>query len=252
VNDKPDSRALPREAVMGDNGPPEPTPIETLSERVNDLYNEALNWLDKDPIENEAQAEQVTRLKGMLSEVKKIAEAERKAEKQPFLDGGRAVDAKWKPVIDMAEKAAKAAARKLTPWLQAVEAEKARIAREEREKAEQALRDAKEAQRLVEQGGGDMAEIERAEEALRIAKEQQMAARMAAQDKANIRTDEGGATLRTYWLLKVTDDRALLKHYLVTDPDWVRTIMRERAEKDMRAGARDIPGTIIWSEKRAI
>lgn len=243
----------PREAKIGDNNPPADTlsPFETMQIHINDLYEEALNWLDKDDIANESQAEQVTRLKGMLDEAAKTADAERAAEKKPHWDAGKAVDAKWKPIIEIADKAKRAAARKLTPWLQAIQAEKDRIAAEERAKAK-AAQEALQRAHEEQQRTGNLADVERTEELERAAKEQNKAAARAAKDTSAIKTDAGRTSLRTYWLVKVNEPHLLLAHYRSTDPDWLKTVLRERAERDIRGGARNLPGCNIWSEQRAV
>jgi hypothetical protein len=238
---------------MGDNNPPEPlddSPFAIMSRTIDDLWIEAENWLDKEPIANEAQAEQVTRLKGLFDEASKTAEAERKREKQPHLDAGRAVDEKWKPLVDRAEKAKKTAANKLTPWLQAIEAEKHRLAMQARREAEEAaarLREAHERQ----QESDDISDMV-PEDLEQEAEEARKRAAILARDKAEIRTDEGKASMRTYWFVNVQDPKLLLQHYMRTDPDWLRGVIRERAEAEVRKGARDLPGCSIWSEKRAI
>lgn len=234
-----------------DNQPP---PFEYWSMRADDLFGEAENWLDGDPIANEQQAEAVTALKAMLQAGEKEAEAARSAEKKPFLDAGREVDAKWKPVIDRLAKARTVAQRALTPWLEAVEAENRRKAEVARIAAEQERRRLEEAQKLAALSS-DLASEDQVEAAEAAAKEAARVAREAEKETAVVRTGAGKATLRTEWLVNVKDYRELLNYYLRHRPDVadeLRKWLFAQAKKDVRGGARSLPGCSIWDEKRAI
>jgi hypothetical protein len=241
-------------APIGDNQPPEPTPLEAMTAHIDDLYLEASNWLDGEPISTPEQAEAVTKLKGMLAEAEREAEKMREAEKRPHLDAGKAVDAAWKPVKEKAAKAKSVANRALTPWLEAVEAENRRKALEAQRAADEAAR------RLREQAEKDRASSRLADEDVReqLEEEAEEAKRRAARlakETATVRTEHGGAHLRTVWLVKVDDHRALLMHYLKNRPDVadeLREWLANMAAKDVRAGIRHLDGCNIWHEKRAV
>ena len=250
--DAGDGAGDPQKAAEStDNDPPI---FDRLSMRIEEHFEEARNWLDGEPIANEDQATAVTALKGTLKELADLAEKSRKDEKEPHLTAGREVDAKWKPVIEMADKAVKVAQRALTPWLQAVEAENARKAEEARRAAaaeEQRLREMHEAARR----SSDMADEDQIEQQEQAVKDAARAAREAAKAPAVVRTGAGKATLRTIWHVKANDHRALLNYYLTERPDVAQELrewLYERAQKDVRGGARVIPGCSIWDEKVAI
>lgn len=238
-------------APIGHNQPPEPTPLEAFKAHVDDLYMEAETWLDGEPISNADQAAKVTALKGMLSAAAKDADAKRAEEKAPHLEAGRQVDAAWKPIVDRAKKALTVAQKALTPWLEAVEAENRRKALEAQREADEA------AARLREQAIASRESSALADEDVRevLEDEAKAAARRAAaatKQTSTVRTDHGKATLRTVWLFEVEDRRALLNHYLRQKPEAFEELLRDLAGKDVRAGARVLPGVRIWDERRAI
>jgi hypothetical protein len=49
-------------APMGHNKPPEATPYEAIRVHLDDLLTEAANWADGSGVENQAQADEVSRL----------------------------------------------------------------------------------------------------------------------------------------------------------------------------------------------
>ena len=129
-------------ATIGHNNPPA-DPFGAIKAHIDDLYVEAKNWLDGEPITTQAQADQVTRLLDMIRDAEKVADNARKEENKPFDDGKAAVQAKYAPLISdtkavkgrtvLAAEACKAA---LAPWRQAQEAIAREAARKTREEAE--------------------------------------------------------------------------------------------------------------------
>jgi hypothetical protein len=113
-----------------------PTDKATLfAEEIEDLLLEARNYLDGEPIANEDQASAVSSLLNRLRRVANDADDARKDEKRPHDEAAKAVQGKWKPILDKADLAATAAKQALAPWLQQVEAK-------QREEAEAARREA--------------------------------------------------------------------------------------------------------------
>lgn len=240
--------------AAGHNNPPEetdPDPFDTLNTAIEDLFLEAQNWLDGEPISNEKQAEAVTTLKGLIADVKKSAETEQKAESRPHYEAHKAAIARWKPMIEKADKAVRVANRALTPWLEMLQAEQKRKADEARAAAEAAA-EALRKERDEAFKSSSIFDDDAVEERERELKEAEKAARRAMKETASINTGAGRASLRTHWLVSVTDARDLLMHYMRTDPDWLKSLIRERAEKEVRAGTRNLPGCRIWSEQRAV
>lgn len=236
--------------AAGHNNPPEPTPFEAAQERITALDAEAANWFDGEPIANEAQAADVSRLLDEARKSGKEADGHRKVEKQPHMDAAKAVDEKWKPVIASAERVAEVAKGVLTPWLMKLEAEKR--AREEaaRKVAEAA---AAEARRLAEANDGTLAAAKARDAAIEEAEKAARIAAAAGHDKAGAKGAGMARTvaLRTTWRSEITDRRALLNCVAVRDPDALTTFLEEWAARKVREGARELPGVRVYEEKAA-
>lgn len=105
---------------MGDNAPP-----ETIEDRIAASIETAEAWLDKvGEIGDTATGDQCANMRAALLALIKDADAQRDAEKRPHLEAGRAVDAKWRPVIDGCKAVADRLRAALTPWLRKLEDEK--------------------------------------------------------------------------------------------------------------------------------
>ena len=111
-------------------------------------------------IATQDQASKAGNFADAFAKLEKTSDEARKSEKEPHLEAGRAVDAKWQPIVKRAAEL-KAWAKKATePFLIA---EKARIAAEEaarREAAAKAARDAEEARRRAEAAGAPPPPVE--------------------------------------------------------------------------------------------
>ncbi len=59
-------------------------------------------------------------------------------------------------------------------------------------------------------------------------------------------------SLRSVWTPTLTDPCAALKHYRERQPDELKAWLLSQAEKDVRAGARSIPGFEISETKKAV
>lgn len=248
--------AADREVTAKDNEPPPPEAeaLALMSTAVDDLYLEAQNWADGEPVSNEGQAEAVTALKSRLEEAVKTIEAERKKLTDPLYQEQKRIIAAFKPVSEKADRAIRALRNTLTNWLRALEAEQARIAEEKRKAAQQAEEELREAHRQ-QQTSGDLIDGERAAELEEQAERTRKDAREAERETAMVRTGSGKATLRTYWMVNITDAKELLQHFMRHDPDWLKGLLQERAERDVRSmdgDKRSLPGCNVWSEKRAI
>ena len=131
-------------AKMGHNNPP-PSPFEAAAEKIETLHVEAKNWLDGEAIENQAQADEVSKLLDMARNAKKEADAARKEEAKPFDDGKKEVQARYKPLLDRADAIADLCKKVIAPFIAKVEAEKREAERSAPEKAEAARTAAAEA-----------------------------------------------------------------------------------------------------------
>ena len=204
-------------ASIGDNNPPEPTPFEAIDDRINDLYSEAKQWLDGDPVTSQKQADAINKLINMIRDAEKEADELRKQEVKPFDEGKAKIQALYAPLIAdtkamkgktvLALQAAKSA---LTPWLVKLDAEKQEAARIAREAADAAEREAREA--FQKSQSDDLEAREEAERLGREADEAARAATAAENSKAHAKGGAGRATgLRTYHRAEITDMPAFAK-----------------------------------------
>lgn len=238
------------DGMMGHNNPPA-DPFGAIKAHIDDLYAEAKNWLDGEPITTQAQADEVGKLLDMIRGAEKVADEARKAENAPFDEGKAAVQAKFAPLIAdtkavrgktvLAAEACKAA---LVPWRAAQEAIKQEAARKAREEAEAAARAAAEAMRATQ-----VDDLAAREDAERLVREADQAAKLANRaDKAATT----GTGLRSYWSPKLTDGTAAARHYWLTDRQACEEFFLSLANRDTRQGIRTIPGFEIVEERRAV
>src|SRR3546814_2603398 len=111
--------ALPIYVLMSiSNNPPA---YEAISLHIEDLIAEAHNFLDGEPIKAQGQADAVGKLLDMIRQAKKAADEQRVIEKKPHDDAAKAVQTKYKPLIDKCELAASVATKALVPWLEHLE-----------------------------------------------------------------------------------------------------------------------------------
>lgn len=231
-------------APLGHNMPP---PFEAFSMALEDVRLEAGNWLDGSPIETQAQADEVGRIMSGAKKLAKDMDAARADEKKPHDEAGKAVQAKWKPLLEQAAAIVTAAQGPLSVFLNAVAAQQAQEAQAARQAALDAQQAAINAQRVA------LGNIEAMERAAELQREADKAASVAGRaEKARpLAAGEGRATgLRTSWTATVTDYPAMLTWLRKRDPEALRAFLSDYASKAVRGGARDIPGVSIVSERK--
>jgi hypothetical protein len=238
-------------AVAGNNMPPA-EPFDIAKAKVDNLWEEAALWLDGKPIETQPQADDLSNLLNMIRQAEKEAEAARKAEKEPHLEAGKAVDAKYKPLADRCKLAADGIKKALTPWLEKAEAEKRAKAEAARIEAEEKARAAAAAHRKA----AEAADLAAAEQAEKLIAEAKKAERIAGKAEKSHASASGGigraASLRTVPVVKLTDPNAAIRHYWQRAYSEIEALLISLAERDARAGARTIPGFTVTEEKRAV
>jgi len=226
---------------MTDIGHNQPPPVDAMGLHVEDMFQLVSHTLaGVDAVKND---EQDAALDGLLDEFRKArkdADEHRAAEKRPHDEAAKAVQAKWKPLIDCCDMAIAEIKAKLTPYRNAKIAAREEAVRIARETAEQNQKAAQEALRQSD----DL-------EARFIAEEQlKEAARLTA---AANRADRTATGLRTSWVAEITDRRAALNHYLREQPEMFERLIQDLADKDARneATRRNIPGIVFHQKKEA-
>jgi hypothetical protein len=191
-----------------------------LSDQCSQLWNECSAWLERlGSIEDQVSADRCANYADALSDLEKKAEAFRTAEKKPVLDQGRAIDARWKPIVTAADEAKRQCKKALEPFLIA---ETERLEREfmEQLKAE----------------NGDVSLLG------------------LASLTAKAGTFGRTISLRRVRKVVVSDRTALINHYH-RDPRFlndesVQKLLAKLAEHDLQAG-RSVPGVTVTEEKVA-
>jgi hypothetical protein len=238
--------------LIGHNRPPvdEPTPFEMSEVEIGDLYAEAKNWLDGEPVSTQAQADGISKLIDDLRRAVKLANERRVFEKQPFDDGAAEVQARYNPLVEdgktrkgKAILAIEIAKKALAPWLQRLEDEKLAAAAAARKIADEKLRAAQEALRASQ--ADDLAKREAAEVLIRDAEKAEAVATRAENDKAHAKGGTRAMGLRSVWRAEMTDGRAAAGHYWTTRRAEVDAFFQGLADADVRAGKREIPGFLI-------
>ena len=85
---------------------------------IDGLWLQASDWLAAiGSISSQVEADRCANFALRFGELEKSAEDERTAQKKPVLEQGRAIDARWKPVIGAAEEARRAMKKVLEPFL---------------------------------------------------------------------------------------------------------------------------------------
>lgn len=220
------------------------TPFDDLTSTLDDLYGEAANWADGTPIENQGQCDALDALDKSLLGVRQKLDALRADEKKPFDDGAKAVQAKFKPFLEKADRARVALNKPRADF----KAEQDRKRREAEAKAAAEARAIEEAKRKAEEDArdGDLATAERAAEL-----EADLA--VAASDAKRMAKAASGPTgLVTRYRAELIDQRAAVLHYMHAEPQAFLDLIQSLADRDVRSPAtRQIPGFKTIEERVA-
>lgn len=221
--------------LIGDNNPPADA---TFGLHIDDLFSLLSDTLSGGTVDNDDKESAIDELMDEFRKAAKDADEARKVEKKPHDDAAKAVQAKWKPIIDKADRGVAECKAVLTPY----RVEKKRIAdeaaRKAREEAEAKQRAAQEALRQSD----DLEATFQAEQQLVQAK------KLAA--IAN-KIDRGATGLRTHWEAELTDQSAALRHYLKTQPDEFLALIQTLADRDARGARPPVPGVLYHERKKA-
>lgn len=226
-------------------GPPIIDPTDAFA-KIDDLYDEAKNFADGEPITSAEMAEAITALFDGPHEAGKEAEALRVAEKAPLDKQVDAIQARYNPYVQ--PKKGKVAMGKdalgvlLTAWRVQQQRIAAAAAQKAREEAD-ALR--AEAEAAIRSSSGNLAEREAAEETLDFAKQAERFARGAEKSATT------GTGLRTKWVARLEDEEAALGWAYDRSPELFTALCQQIADEATRSGVRTIPGFAVVEEKKA-
>lgn len=227
-------------AEIGHNNPP--SPIDELKARVNEFGAAAKAW-GQSGVNSAKDSDDIDEFtKGARALYKEIDEM-RVAEKKPHDDAAKAVQEKYKPLLDLMSDMGKAAKALRTSYLSKVEAEERERQRVEREKAAKAEADAL-AKMEAARANDDLVAQKEAE-----AEAEKAAETIEAAEKAPKAT--AGSGMRTVRTAEITNPTMAVAHYKA-HPE-VLSLVERLANADIRAAkgaAITIPGVTIKEERK--
>jgi len=222
-------------AGIGDNKPPADA---AFGLHVDDLFSLLSDTLAGGEVGSDEQEAAIDAILDDFRKAVKDADKQRTAEKKPHDDAAKAVQAKWKPIIDKAERGAVACKEALTPYRTAKQRAKDEAARKAREEAE-----AREAEaRLALKQFDDLEAKFAAEQSLNAAKKLNAVAN---------KIDRAATGLRTRWDAEITDRKAALLHYLARSPERFEALIQQMADEDARGARAPVPGVTFHEKKEA-
>ncbi len=234
-------------AAIGHNQPP--TPFDALKAHIDDLDMEARNQLDGKPIENDAQAEAVSKLLDDARKAKSAADEQRKVEAKPFDDGKAAVQTLWKPLLERADLVAQTAKAAQTVWLVKKEDEKRAAVQAANEEAERLAAAARAAAKA------DPSDLAGQTTARVLQENAAEAAKQAGRlDKAPVQSRGGSRanSLRTYYTAEIIDPILFIRWAWAQRQSDVTAFLEELAATEARTGPRDIPGLKMNPHRKAV
>lgn len=228
--------------TIGHNGGPELEPFDAIRQEIEDLYGEARNWADGEPIATAEQHDEIARLYDMLHDAGKRADDARKEEARPFDEAKAAIQEKYNTLIGNTKSVKgkvpmgkEALGALLTVWRRRVAEEKAAVAEAARKEAERLAEEAR-----AMRADGDLAAKEAAE---LLIKEAAAVGRFAKQQ------EKGPTGLRSVWRAELVEVEKALDWAYGRDPDAFRALVQSQADAVVRAGMRMVPGFRVFEEK---
>lgn len=236
-------------APMGHNMPPV-DPFDAFAAHIADLLDTASGFLDGEPVETEAVASRVSQLMDECRRAARDADAARAAEKRPHDEAAKAVQAKWKPLLEQVDRAVQVCKDALKPFLAKQEADKRAAALLARQEADEAARKAQEALRAT--SVTDLAAREQAEALLKQSDAAAKAATKAEADRGRVSGGSRAATLRTYYTAQICDATEAARWAWMHRRADCEEYFTGLAQQAVNSGARAIPGFTIIEEQRVV
>lgn len=216
----------------------QPPPYEAFSLHIEELFALVSDTTAGAEVTTDEQDAALDTLMDDLRKARKDADAERAAEKKPHDDAAKAVQARWKPLLDRCDLAVAETKKLLTPYRDAKQRAKDDAARKAREEADAKLK----AAQIALQSSDDLAGRFAAEEQLK------QAAKLTA--VAN-KIDRSATGLRTSYRAEVTDFTAFSRWAWIHRRAEYEAFLSELAEREGRNGPVTLPGVTIHTERKA-
>lgn len=218
----------------------------SLAEQIKDYASQALAWLKRNGVKTKNDSDKAANYRAELLRLSKEADTQREVEKRPHDEAAKAVQAKWKPLVDEAKGAADTIRDSLTVWMRA---EDARLEAERKAKWEADQRANAEARAKIE--------AERAKQmrddpiAALTSPEPELPDLPPPPEKVSVQA--GGqrgrkAGLREIEVFTVTDHAAALAFF--ANSDEVKDLISKMAARAGKAGV-EVPGVAKSIQKVA-
>ncbi len=252
-------------AEIGHNQSEHSEEFQELLDRAEALKETGNKWINERPTFTDETAPKANSFLEQLTKFSKKVETTRKAEKEPILQQGRELDARFKALTEALSPIVKTMKERMTVYLK----EQDRLRREEAERvradalkkeneAKEAARIAREAEENANAGGNAGTDTDvvglQADADAKIEEAQTTAAQaeQLAQAKSKVQGDMGNARgLKTYWKATITDPDKAVDHFK-KHPDLL-AVVQKLADGIARSPAsrhQEIPGIEITSEER--
>lgn len=248
-------------APIGHNVPPEPEkPVSATSwpaivAHLDDLLTEARNWANGEPVETDAQADEVARLRDQLRTGADLADAARKAERDPHDTVVEEIQGRYNAYIAPLKNrvpgkvsvAIDALNQVGTVWLRKKEAAQALEAKRLREEAEAKANAAAEA---IRQSVGNIEAREEAEVLFTEAKQTERAAVRAETAPVHVFGETRNVGLRDNWVASIADGLEASRWLFLNYRADLEALALAKAQAEVRAGKRTIQGFNIVNDRK--
>ena len=224
-------------AVIGGNNPPDP--IDEITAAYDAERQEAENWCDGTPVENEDQMKAVDALRKAMRQWRLDLERGQRSATAPLHDAYKAELERWKPTIKDAKRVEGALVAVLDDFKRALAEKKRAAERAAWEAAEKARREAEEKARAAQVA--DLDAQREADAARQAAIDAEKAAQAARKDQVK--------GLRTVTKYEIKDHRRAL-HWIAANDKEAMTAFIEEYVKRHHKSAR-IDGVDVWQDKAA-
>lgn len=217
-----------------------PDPIDEITAAYDDQRQEAENWADGAPVENEAQMKAVDALRSAMRQWRLDLERGQKSATAPLYDAYKVELARWKPTIDDAKRIESALVATVDTFKRNLAEEKKEA---ERKAWEETNRLRREAEEKARQADATNLEAQReAEAAKQAAIDAEKAAQAAKRDQVK--------GLRTVTRYEIEDHRALLHWIAANRRDDITAFLDLWAQKNHKATG-TVDGLRVWQDREA-
>jgi len=222
---------------MGHNSPPDP--IDAITGAYNTDREEAENWADGAPVENEAQMNEVDALRKAMRQCRLDLEAGQKDATKPLNDALVAERNRWKPTIEDTKRIEGCLVSTVNVFKQKLAAEKAEAERKAWEETNRLRREAEAKAALA-----NAADVEAQRE---VAASRQ--AVIDAENAARATAKESPKGMRTVTRYKIDSHKSALMDIYTSDKDAIAAFVDEYVRRNHKSRA--IEGVRVWTEKEA-